>query len=51
MTKELSPFEKWMVRSNLKTIEGGESAEKIIATLRANGYIRVAEAVAEEIKA
>lgn len=51
MKKELSPFECWMVRSNLKTIAAGANPEQIIATLKANGYPRIAEAVAEWLKA
>lgn len=44
--KLLTPYQKWMVKSNLKTIhEGTEAAGKIIALLRAQGYLKVAEAV------
>lgn len=44
----LSPFERWMVKSNLQAIEAGEvaTAERV-ATLRANGYPKIAAAVAE----
>lgn len=48
--RELDPFERWMVRSNLETIKSGEDPERLIAILRANGYIRVADAVAEKVK-
>lgn len=42
----LDPYEQWMVRSNLKRIADGEaSAEAIVATLRANGYPSIADAV------
>lgn len=42
----LSPFEKWMVQSNLNTISKGEmSADTIDATLRTNGYPSIADAV------
>jgi alanine racemase len=50
MKKELSPFERWMVRSNLQTIEAGADPERIIAILKVNGYPRIAEAVAEQLK-
>lgn len=42
----LSPFEQWMVKSNLDHIANGEDAAVVIATLRANGNDRIAEAVA-----
>jgi len=44
MTKELSPFERWMVKSNLEHVKT-EGLEKIVNTLRANGYYRIADAV------
>jgi hypothetical protein len=49
MTYEtLSPYEQWMVRSNLETIRStGVAAAEQAALLRANGYPRIAEAVAE----
>lgn len=46
----LDPFQQWMVRSNLQTIASGEaSAEEIDATLRANGYPSIADAVASAL--
>lgn len=44
--KPLSPFEKWMVQSNLKTIQdSGVSTEHQASVLIRNGYPRVASAV------
>lgn len=46
MTTELSPYEQWMVRSNLQTIrETNVTAAEQVAVLIANGYARIAEAV------
>lgn len=46
--KGLSPYEQWMVRSNLDTIrETGVTVEDQAALLRANGYPRIAQAVVE----
>lgn len=39
-------YEQWMVQSNLRHIADGEDAAAVIAALRANGYCRVADAVA-----
>ncbi len=40
------PFDRWMVRSNLERIAAGEvEAPVVVATLRAGGYERVADAV------
>lgn len=44
---ELSAYEQWMVRSNLETIDSGVAASGQIAILRANGYDRIATAVAQ----
>lgn len=42
----LSPFECWMVKSNLDRIEAGEwGAAGLVLLLRLNGYGRVADAV------
>ena len=44
----LSPYEQWMVRSNLKTIrETDATLTEQAALLRANGYPRIAAAVEE----
>ena len=43
--KPLSPMERWMLKSNLQTVAGGVPAEKQAATLRANGYHRLADAL------
>lgn len=44
----LSPFERWMVNSNLQRIADGENPTATqIAILRANGYHRVAAGVAQ----
>lgn len=45
MDKPLTPYEQWMVRSNLQTIKDGTPAEEIVQTLHNNGYHRVANAV------
>jgi hypothetical protein len=50
MTKyeALSPYEKWMVRSNLQTIrEHGIPAAHQAAIVRANGYPQIADAILE----
>lgn len=45
---KLSPFERWMVKSNLQTIsETGVPTATQIAILRANGYPKIAAAVAQ----
>jgi hypothetical protein len=45
---KLSPFERWMVKSNLQRIAEGENPTATqIAILRANGYPKIAAAVAE----
>lgn len=44
--RELSPFERWMVKSNLETIRStGVSISEHTAILRANGYPSIAAAV------
>lgn len=44
----LSPYEQWMVRSNLETIRVTDvTAAEQVAVLRANGYARIADAVEE----
>lgn len=43
--RALNPFELWMVKSNLETINGGVPMEEQVAILKANGYPRVAAAV------
>jgi hypothetical protein len=46
----LDPFQRWMVRTNLRLIATGETtAEEIVGVLRHNGYVRVADAVAEAV--
>lgn len=51
MSQALTAIENWMVESNLKTIkkEGGKGKE-IIATLKRNGYLRVAASVERRLK-
>jgi sugar-specific transcriptional regulator TrmB len=46
----LTPFEEWCVRSNLKTIKSGVPAAVIIATVRANGYSKIADAIAAAVR-
>ena len=42
----LSPYERWMVRSNLETIRTTDvTVAAQVELLRANGYQRLAEAV------
>lgn len=44
----LSPYEQWMVRSNLETIRStGVTVAEPSALLRANGYPQIAQAVEE----
>lgn len=43
---KLSPYERWMVRSNLEYAKR-VGIDVVVKRLRANGYIRVAEAVRE----
>lgn len=38
----LDPVDQWMIKSNLKRIAAGTPAEQVIATLRHNGYFKVA---------
>lgn len=46
MTRRLSAYEQWMVKSNLVTAcEEGRTAREQAAILRANGYDRIADAV------
>lgn len=49
MSRALTPYERWMVRSNLARIASGEvTAEATVALLRAGGYYYVAAAVERE---
>ena len=48
MNTKLTPYEVWMVKSNLETIRNGVSAAEQIAILRANGYLKVADAVEKQ---
>lgn len=49
--KNLTPFDLWMVKSNLQTIrDGKQAADDVLAILRANGYHSVAEGVASALK-
>lgn len=41
----LGPYECWMVKSNLERIHEGAKPQELVATLRANGYARIALAV------
>ena len=41
----LSPFECWMVKSNLDRIKAGWDAAALVSLVRLNGYGRVADAV------
>lgn len=43
--RELNPFERWMVKSNLEHLEEYGGLEVAVARLRANGYDRIADAV------
>jgi hypothetical protein len=43
--KALTPYERWMVKSNLETIRQGTPAADQVAILRANGYPKIADAV------
>jgi hypothetical protein len=43
--RELDPFERWMVKSNLKTINSGILMTTQVTILKANGYQRIAAAV------
>lgn len=48
MKRKLTPFEHWMVKSNLQRIAEGENPSATqIAILRGNGYPQIAGAVAE----
>lgn len=51
MTRPLSPYDRWMVKSNLKRIsEEGLDPAQLVATLKQNGYLRVAQAVEAALK-
>lgn len=41
----MSPYERWMVASNLRRIADGAPEATVVAQLRANGYERVANEV------
>jgi len=43
--RKLDPYEQWMVKSNLETIQSGVPMADQVAILKANGYPRVAAAV------
>jgi hypothetical protein len=45
MERELDPFERWMVKSNLATINSGTLMKDRVVILKANGYPKVAAAV------
>lgn len=43
---KLSPYERWMVKSNLEAIrQGTTTVADRVALLRANGYEKIAQAV------
>lgn len=45
----LGAFEQWCVRSNLRRVRDGEmTLEVAVATVRANGYRRAADAILAE---
>jgi len=44
MNTKLTPFEQWMVKSNLAYV-AAEGIDVVVARLRANGYNRVADGV------
>lgn len=47
----LTALEKWMVKSNMQTIsDEAMGPEQVVATLQANGYPRIADAVREEVQ-
>lgn len=50
MKAQLSPYELWMVASNLQTILDGMPESIVLATLRANGYLRVANALEQKLR-
>lgn len=46
MRSELTPYERWMVKSNLRRIQDGEfTASDLVQLLRSRGYDRVASAL------
>ncbi len=45
MNAQLSPFERWMVKSNLKHLQEYGGIKVVVARLKAGGYKRVAAAV------
>ena len=48
----VNAYDQWMVASNLRTIrETGVSVAAQVALLRANGYPRIADAVARAVTA
>ena len=49
VNKPLNPFEKWMVKQNLEYAKL-EGLETVVSRLLANGYERVASAVAKEAR-
>jgi chromosome segregation ATPase len=49
-TKELSPYETWMVKSNLEHAQSnGLEMKSVIAQLRKTGYDKIADAVAKVV--
>lgn len=48
--RPLTAYERWMVKSNIETART-EGTAAVVATLRTNGYLRVAKAVDETCKA
>lgn len=48
--RQIDPFKKWMVESNLNTIAKGVPMETQVAILRANGYASIADAVEKAAK-
>lgn len=52
MSDRLTPFELWMVKSNLLRIETGEQTKvQTVEILRGNGYFQIADAVSQAAEA
>lgn len=49
MKKKLSPFEQWMVKSNLEHAKT-QGLKSVVNQLRANGYPQIAAAVEEHAR-
>jgi hypothetical protein len=47
---KLNAYDLWCVKSNLNSIEQGADPKVIIATLRGNGYHKIADEVEKRMK-